>query len=129
MTPYEPQDDSDDLNENELEMYRQQVEEEFFAAAERGESLLLYLYTPSLFLTERMKDRLDELLLEEAYHNLFVVQTENWTIYDDGYVVTVISDDNYRKELFEKMIEHFTSKEEYEKCAIAQKELNNFNPQ
>lgn len=114
----------EDMDDNELELYRQQIEEEFFEALEKGENLQLFLYVPSLFLSEKVKERLDEILLEEAYKNLFVLQDENWTIYDDGYVITVITDDARKKELFTNMIAHFSKKEEYEKCAIVQKELN-----
>lgn len=113
-----------DMDDNELELYRQQVEDEFFEAAAQGKNLTMYLYVPHFFLTEKVKARLEELLLEEAYYNIFVMETENWTVYDDGYVVTTLTDEEYRKVLFDKMITYFTEREEYEKCAIVQKEMN-----
>lgn len=113
----------DDMSNEELELYRQQIEEEFFEASRRGESLMPYLYLPHLFLTEKVKAELDRVLIEEAYKNLFVNQAENWTIYDDGYMVSIMSDPKLQKELLEKMIAHFVEKEEYEKCSIVRKEL------
>lgn len=101
----------------EIELYKQQIEEEFFQAVESGENLYVYLYVPHMLLSERVKTKLDEFLIEEAYKNLFVLKNKD-TVYDDGFRVTTLKDDpDFKRDFFSRMIEFYTAKEDYTKCS------------
>ena len=61
-------DDSDDGSG--FEMYRKQVEIEFFKTLESGKSIASYLYLPHFFISDKVKEQLDIFLLKEAYNNM-----------------------------------------------------------
>jgi hypothetical protein len=115
------------IEENdELEMYRQQIENEFFESVRQGENLSMYLYVPYLFITDRVRDRLDVFLIEEAFENLFV-KRKPWIIYEDDRVVTTLADDEeYKRSFFQKMLEHYAAKEDFTKCAMIKNEYNEY---
>ena len=106
------------------EMYRNQVEKEFFAALDRGDNLSTYLYLPHFFISENVKKHLDIFLLEEAYKHMFEEKTSVETIYEDAYLTIVIKDEKFKEEMLEQMLEYFTSVEEYERCAKIKTELD-----
>lgn len=105
-------------------IYRDQVEKEFFASLERGENISTFLYLPHFFISKNVKEQLDIFLLEEAYKNMFREKDLVETIYSDPYLSVVISDEKFKKEMLEQMLEHFTSSEEYEKCIKIKSELD-----
>jgi hypothetical protein len=113
--------------ESPVEMYKKQIEEEFFRAIEKGEDFSVYLYLPHIFISDRVKEHLDTYLLEEAYRNMFVAQEEIDVIYDDSNISVVISDPEFKEKMLEQMLEHFVKIEEYEKCAKIKKELENMH--
>lgn len=107
--------DSDESNG--FEMYRKQVESEFFKTLESGKSIVNYLYLPHFFISDRVKEQLDIFLLKEAYKNMFEPFGNENTVYQDAYITIVITDNKFKIDTLKQMIDYFTSTEEYEKCS------------
>lgn len=115
-----------EMSENELNLLREKIEEEFNSMMENGESLRSFLYVPYNFLTPKIMRYLDEYLMEEAYKSLEegTLTIENFLVYRDQLITVRLDTDEKRITLLEKMIEHFKKNEEYEKCSKALNLLN-----
>ena len=70
-----------------------------------------------------MKAQLDIFLLNEAYVNLFDKNLGIEVLYEDDRLTIVARDNNYKREILNRMMEYYSSIEEYEKCAKIQKRL------
>lgn len=111
---------------SEEELVKQQLEEEFFVLVERGEDIRTYLYLPHTLLSESVRDYLDIFLIEEAYKEIEAgnLSATSFIVYKDSVITVDLPTKEKRIELLERLINHFISKEEYEKCPKVQKLLN-----
>jgi len=114
-------------NENPFYELQQTVETNFFRALKEGEPLSVFLYVPHFTLSQKVKDYLDIFLLEQAYINLFENEQKEEVVFQDDYISIVIKDAEFKRDLLTRMINYYVEKEEYEKCAKIQKELENLN--
>lgn len=109
-----------------FEIYKKQVEKEFFLGLEKGQDIAQYLYLPHYFLSDRVKEHLDVFLLKEAYRNMFENEIPD-TVYSDSFLNIVITDPEFKKKMLNQMIDYFASQEEFEKCARIKSELDSLN--
>lgn len=104
-------------------------EVEFFSLVEKNEDISCYLYFPYEFLSEKVRDYLDVFLIEEAYSRLEAgkLSKENFEVYRDSIMVIKLDDEEKQIETLERLLEHYMEKEEYIKCALIKKLLNNYD--
>lgn len=121
------EDFNDEMPEDDqFEIYKRQIEKEFFQALETGNNISHYLYLPQQFLSEKVKEHLDIFLLKEAYRNMFENEIPD-TVYSDSMINIVIKDQDYKKQILNQMIDYFVMQEEFEKCAKIKSELDSMN--
>jgi hypothetical protein len=107
---------------NKSEKMKKQLEEDFLRLVESGEDFRFYLYFSPDMLTSRVRDYLDDFLLEEAYQNIASgkASPQDFIVYDDHVMTVRLKEWEKKVEVINKMLSHFESKEEYEKCKVIQ---------
>lgn len=107
------------MDEDELETFKQMLDEKFDELMNRGEDLTSFLYFPHNFLSEKIKNYLDEMLIIKAYEQIEVgsLTADNFVVYDDEYMTIKLDKKEQQLELLDKLLNYFLEREEYEKCA------------
>lgn len=124
LEDYDSEDQYDEFEgENSHLPYIELIEKDFFRDLKAGRSLNSYLYVPIEFISDNVKAQLDIFLLNEAYVNLFDKNLGIEVLYEDDRLTIVARDNNYKREILNRMMEYYSSIEEYEKCAKIQKRL------
>jgi hypothetical protein len=108
-----------DMDKDKFESYKQDLEKEFDEVIERGGNVSYFLYFPYHHLTLKMKDYLDDLLMEEAYRQIALgnLHKTDFVVYKDSLITVSLDTQEKQLEILNKMLEFFTNKEEYEKCS------------
>jgi len=108
-----------DMDRDKFEAYKQDLEKEFDEVVERGGNVSYFLYFPYHHLTLKMKDYLDDLLMEEAYRQIALgnLQKTSFVVYKDSLITVSLDTQEKQLEILNKMLEYFSNKEEYEKCS------------
>ena len=106
-------------NDDELERFRQEIENSFKNLLNNGEDVSGFLYFPYELLSDNIKRKLDIFLAVEAYKQLESgnISTEKFIVYEDELSNIEIEEKDKQLKILENMITYFTSTEEYEKCA------------
>lgn len=111
------------MNEEELELFKQRGEEEFFKMKENSEDIRVFLYFPYEMLSDKVKAELDEFLLLEAY-KVIEKDSDNFektfTVYEDTLIKISLDKMDKRMDLLKRMIAYFVEKEAYENCSKVQ---------
>ena len=109
----------EEMNEEDLKLFKEKLEAEFDLLVESGTSIRSFLYLPHNFLTPKIKNGLDELLLHEAYLSFErgELTPENFIVYKDELITVRLDNEKKQVETLRTMIASFAKTEEYEKCA------------
>jgi len=115
-----------EMEEEDLNLFRKKIEEEFEQMISRGEDVRSFLYFPFNFLTEKVKSHLDELLLTEAYKEIEAgnINTRSFLVYQDSLITVNLEKKHQQIELLERLLDFLEKNEEYEKCKVVQNLLN-----
>ncbi len=107
------------MNEEERSLLMKKLEEEFDQLIANGEDVKNFLYIPYSMLTEKVKKYLDLILMDEAYISISSPKfdPQDFIVYKDKYLTIRLNEIDQKHELLERLIDYFTEKEEYEKCA------------
>lgn len=107
---------------DDMEHFMNRLELEFEALVESGEDIRSYLYLPHHYLTSKVKRKLDEYLMDEAYRqiDLGTINKDSFIVYKDDLITVKLDKTEQRVDLLERLLVYFTSKEEYEKCVKVQ---------
>lgn len=107
------------MNDKELEIFREQMEKEFFRLLESGSDIRHFLYLPAKFYTEKIKHELDVFLMEEAYQKIEdgSLSPEIFVVYKDSLITVKFDKTEKQVELLEKLLEFYTKREKYENCS------------
>lgn len=111
------------MNEEELEMFKERAEAEFFSRLEKGEDIRVFLYFPYNLLSDKVKKYLDEFLLLEAYKGIEKDSEEfqkHFIVYEDTLIKINLEKADQRLDLLKRMIDYFVEKEAYENCVKVQ---------
>ena len=110
------------MNEDELKMFKEKLEEEFNSIIANGGDIRSFLYFPHNFLSENIKNHLDEFLLMSAYKEIETgnVTTNSFMVYQDPLIIVKLEQKEQQIEVLERLIKYFLEREEYEKCAKIQ---------
>ena len=112
-----------DENEDEdLNYFREILEQEFLKAIQNGDDIAYFLYFPPNTLSESIKTVLDEFLIKKAYDYITAESFDlsRFIVYSDNFVTVEIETYEQRIELLDKLLTYYTDKEDYEKCVIVQ---------
>jgi murein L,D-transpeptidase YafK len=114
------------MNENEEKsILMEKMEEEFFDLVEKEQDITFYLYFPHDWLTERIKDYLDDFLIREAYKELIEKNGHNsFTVYQDSMMTIQLDKKDQQLDVLKRIIEYYEPLEEYEKCSQIKKLLS-----
>lgn len=110
-------------NEDNMEQFMHRLEEEFNTLLEKGEDISSYLYLPHHYLTAKVKKRLDEYLMDEAYKKIDNLLSTSFVVYQDALITVKLDKKEKQVDLLERLLVYFTEKEEFEKCVKVQKLL------
>jgi hypothetical protein len=108
-----------EMSEDDLKLFKEKLEEEFDSLIKKGEDVRSFLYLPYNFLTPKIKEYLDTFLIKEAYKELESgnLSQECFLVYQDTMLTVKLETTQKQLDLLNRMLDFFTSKEEYEKCA------------
>lgn len=118
----------DHEEEQEFGTERAHIESQFFSALKKDEDISMFLYVPHAYITPAVKEQLDIFLLKEAYKNFFIEKNTD-ILYQDTFITIGVKDESFKIDTLERMLEYYMELEEYEKCAVVKKELDNYKPQ
>ena len=124
---YNGDEENESQQDDTFDIYKKQIEKEFFMSLKKGEDLTIYLYLPHIFVTPKIKEHLDIFLIKEAYKNLFESDNEIPIVYKDPYYTAVLKDNDFKKKTLIRMLDYYTDLEEYEKCVNIKRELDKLN--
>lgn len=110
---------------DEMDRFRKALEKEFFEMINRGDDIRAFLYFPYEILTESIKAYLDTFLMEEAYKSLMNGEKDGFEVYRDDMLRIILDEKKQRLELLNRLITHYESLEDYEKCARIKNILEN----
>ena len=110
------------MNDEEMNFFKQKLEEEFKTLISRGDDISCFLYFPYSYLTPLVKQHIDDFLMEQAYSEIEKgnVSKKSFIVYRDPLLTVKLEEKTQQIELLERLIDFFTKKEEYEKCAKIQ---------
>jgi hypothetical protein len=113
----------------ELDLFREKLEDEFNMLLEKGENVSSFLYFPYNFLTKRIKDYLDEFLMLEAFKEIENgnLTPENFMVYQDSLITVKLEKPEQQIEMMDRLLQYFATHEEYEKCAKVQTIMKQIN--
>ena len=106
-------------NQENMDMFKKKLEEEFNALIANGEDVRCYLYFPHEYLTDNIKCYLDEFLMDEAYREIETekIALNSFIVYQDSLITVKLEKKEQRMELLERLLKYFEKKQEFEKCA------------
>lgn len=116
----------DDISPEEFDNFRNELEKEFLEMVDKGMDVHEFLYVPAKVLTDEMRKRLDDFLLQEAWKNL-EKSHEPFIVYTDEFSTVVLHENDKQNDILQKLITLFESKEEYEKCNRLKEISNSIN--
>jgi hypothetical protein len=103
--------------QEDIELIKQRFEKEFIKAVNKGEDIRSYLYLPYEYLSEKVKNHIDEFLLEQAYKEIdFESFSNSIVVYRDGLITVKLEKKLQQIDLLEKLLTYYADKEEYDKC-------------
>ena len=106
------------MKNEELELFKIKIEEEFKELVSRNEDIRSFLYYPPEYLTDNVKSYLDTYLIEEAYKMIDVeMDLNNFIAYKDSIITVKMESTTQKIELLERIIAFYEKREEFEKCA------------
>lgn len=107
------------MNEEEKSLLMKKLEEEFEQLLSNGGDIKTFLYIPHTMLTKKIREHLDIILMKEAYISISEknFNIEKFIVYKDEYLTIQIHEKAQKLELLDRLINYFTEREEYEKCA------------
>lgn len=110
------------MNDEELKMFKEKLEKEFNSIISSGGDIRSFLYFPHNFLSENIKNYLDEFLLLSAYKEIETgnITTNSFKVYQDPLIIVKLEKKEQQIEILERLIKYFLEREEYEKCAKIQ---------
>ena len=110
---------NDEMSEDEIELYKSEIEKEFDEYIEQGKDIGCFVYFPREFLSDRVLRELDVFMMNKTYNAITAEKfsVETFCVFEDNNVKVSFDTIESRIELLDKLINFFKQEEEYEKCS------------